>query len=83
MPEIARFFGIIIKMYSLGKEHNPPHVHAQYRDNAAEFDINTGEILSGFLPDKAKSLVTEWIGIHTHEEEIWESQIFRRLPPLE
>ncbi|MEA4866834.1 MAG: DUF4160 domain-containing protein [Sphaerochaeta sp.] len=27
-------------MYFLGKEHNPPHVHAQYRDNAAEFDIN-------------------------------------------
>ena len=28
MPVIARFCGIVIKMYLRQKEHNPPHIHA-------------------------------------------------------
>lgn len=30
MPVISRFYGIIIRMYFLQKEHNPPHIHAIY-----------------------------------------------------
>ncbi|MBK6770743.1 MAG: DUF4160 domain-containing protein [Ignavibacteria bacterium] len=30
MPEISRFYGIIIRMYF--KDHAPPHFHAEYRD---------------------------------------------------
>ncbi len=33
MPEISRFFGIIIFMYF--DEHNPPHFHAKYNENRA------------------------------------------------
>jgi hypothetical protein len=38
MPEICRFFGIIIRMYF--DEHNPSHIHAEYQGNKAVFDLN-------------------------------------------
>jgi len=37
LPEVSRFFGIIIKMYF--NEHNPPHFHVSYNDFEAQFDI--------------------------------------------
>ena len=40
MPEISRFFGIIIAMFA--KDHVPPHFHAKYGEFKATFDINTG-----------------------------------------
>ena len=42
MPALARFYGIAIRMYFLGSEHNPPHIHAIYGDDTAAFDIRTG-----------------------------------------
>lgn len=48
MPEISRFFGIIIKMYY--KDHSPPHFHAEYQEYKAEYDINTLKIISGDIP---------------------------------
>ena len=39
MPELCRFYGIIIRMYFL--DHNPPHLHAEYQGQRAEFDIRT------------------------------------------
>lgn len=42
MPTLARFYGIAIKMYFLQSEHNPPHVHAIYGEDAGAFDIRTG-----------------------------------------
>ena len=50
MPVLARFYGIVIRMYFLGAEHNPPHIHAIYGDDTAAFDIRTGEMLDGNLP---------------------------------
>lgn len=36
MPEIARFFGIIIRMYAeAGGKHHRPHLHAYYQDSAS------------------------------------------------
>ena len=37
MPEICRFFGIIIRMFY--DEHNPPHLHAEYQSKKAVFDF--------------------------------------------
>jgi len=45
MPEISRFFGIIIRMYF--GDNNPPHFHAIYQDSTAEYDINTLNIIRG------------------------------------
>ncbi|HLP18632.1 MAG TPA: DUF4160 domain-containing protein [Bacteroidota bacterium] len=65
MPEISRFFGIIIAMFY--KEHNPPHFHARYGDNKVEIDIQTLSILAGGLPPRAMGLVIEWASLHKAE----------------
>jgi hypothetical protein len=65
MPEISRFYGIIIKMYFL--DHNPPHFHAEYQGMIAEFNISTLEIIVGNFPQRAKSLVIEWASEHKEE----------------
>lgn len=84
MPIISKFYGIVIRMYFLQSEHNPPHIHAIYGDNVALIDIKTLNILEGYLPPKALSLVIEWMTTHQNElVEIWETQNFKHLPPLE
>ena len=84
MPVISRFYGIIIRMYFFDAEHNPPHVHAIYAENAAEVDISTGIVLDGNLPPKALNMVREWIEQHRKELlEMWEKQEFKALSPLE
>lgn len=45
MPVLSRFYGIIIRMYFLQSEHNPPHIHAIYNDDVAVIDYMTGEVL--------------------------------------
>ncbi len=84
MPVISRFYGIIIRMYFLQSEHNPPHIHAIYNDDVAAIDFMTGKVLEGHLPSKAMSMVQEWIDIHRDElKTIWETQEFKNLAPLE
>lgn len=83
MPAISRFYGITVRMYFLAAEHNPPHIHVVYGADAAEIMIRTGEVLDGFLPNKALSLTLEWLSIHKDELlEMWETQEFRSIPPL-
>ena len=83
MPTISRFYGITIRMYFLAAEHNPPHIHVIYGEDAAEIDIKTGDIIYGSLPAKAQSMVREWVSLHRDElEEMWETQEFRNIPPL-
>lgn len=83
MPEISRFYGIVIKMYFLSSEHNPPHIHAIYNEDAIAISIEDCSILSGDLPPNAKRLVIEWIQIHKNELlEIWSKQEFREIEPL-
>jgi hypothetical protein len=57
MPEISRFYGIIIRMFY--NDHNPPHFHVIYQEDEAIIDIKTLEILEGRLPKRAKSLAIE------------------------
>lgn len=84
MPVLARFYGIIIRMYFLQSEHNPPHIHAIYNDHVAAIDFMTGEVLEGHLPAKAMSMVQEWILLNRNAlKRIWETQEFQKLPPLE
>ena len=84
MPVLSRFYGITIRMYFQQAEHNPPHIHALYEEDMAAVNIQTGEVLEGYLPPKAESMVKEWIGIYREELlKIWETQEFKKLPPLE
>ena len=84
MPVLARFYGIIIRMYFQQAEHNPPHIHAIYNGYSAIIDIQSTDVLSGQLQVKALVLVKEWITIYKQELlDMWETQIFKTLPPLE
>ena len=84
MPEISRFYGIIIKMYFKPKEHEPSHIHALYGEYMGEFNIKTLEMIQGDLPKKAQELVQEWLSVHQDElQEMWSSQIIKKLPPLQ
>jgi hypothetical protein len=65
MPEISRFFGILIKMYY--NEHNPPHFHAKYGDHEAAICIKTLEVIEGKIPPRVFGLVMEWASIHQDE----------------
>ena len=71
MPEISRFYGIIIAMFF--DEHNPPHFHARYGEYKISIRIKDLAILSGSFPPRALGLVIEWAEIHKDELlENWE-----------
>lgn len=71
-------------MYFIQAEHNPPHIHAIYGDDVAELTIQDGNILEGYLPPKALSMVREWIDLNRKDLlNIWNSQEFRPLKPFE
>ena len=82
MPEIARFYGIVIKLFF--GDHPPPHFHAVYGEYIGLFSIDTLEMIEGDLPNRAKKLVVEWANMNREElKDMWEKQEFRKLPPLE
>jgi hypothetical protein len=79
MPELCRFYGIIIRMF--WSDHPPPHFHATYGSHEALVEISTSEILAGHLPLGAHSLVSQWLGLH--REELLDSwELARALKPL-
>jgi hypothetical protein len=85
MPELCRFYGIIIRMF--WEDHLPPHFHAAYGNHEALVDILTGEIIAGSLPLGARSLVAQWAELHREElVEDWRLasslQPIRRIEPL-
>lgn len=62
MPEISRFYGIVIKMYF--GDHQPPHFHAEYGEHEALISIGTLAIIAGKLPPRAMGMVAEWASMH-------------------
>ena len=83
MPEISRFYGIVIKMFFKPKEHEPSHIHALYGEYVGIFDSQSMEMTEGDLPKKAQELIKEWL--YKNQEELlkmWETQKLRKLPPL-
>jgi len=85
VPEISRFFGIII--YMNWREHPPIHFHAVYGEHEALITLD-GRIYSGSLPNRALSMVREWLAIHRDEiQEDWTLAMDRKplkpIPPLE
>ena len=83
MPEIARFYGIIIKIF-FTREHNPPHFHAVYGEYNGTFEIETLNMIEGDLPLKAQALVKEWAAQYINDiMKMWETKTLKKLPPLE
>ena len=70
MPELCRFYGIVIRMYF--DDHSPPHFHAAYSGEEAVVDIEALAVLSGHLPPRAHGLVIEWASLRQRElREAW------------
>ena len=75
MPEISRFYGIIIKMFFKPKEHEPSHIHAIYNEFVGIFDLKTLQMTEGDLPKKAQELVMEWLQIYQNDLlTMWNNQ---------
>jgi hypothetical protein len=84
MPVIARFYGIIIKMYFSQSEHGISHFHAIYGEFNAVFAIETLEMIEGDLPGRAQRLIKEWASVYQKElQRMWNHQEFFQLPGLE
>jgi hypothetical protein len=78
MPEISRFYGIIITMYY--NDHNPPHFHARYGSEVVLIEIRSLRILEGELPSRATNMVLEWAKLNKSKLlENWEN-ILREKP---
>lgn len=68
MPEVSRFFGIIIRMFTeTGAQHQVPHLHAYYQDHRATYRIDSGELMAGSLPRRQERLVEAWIELYQAE----------------
>jgi hypothetical protein len=88
MPEISRFFGIIIRMFvEPSVQHHRPHFHAYYQNQEAVFSIDVVEIIGGNLSQKEKRLVEAWAELHLEElQKDWQrlqaGQIPHKIAPL-
>ena len=74
MPELSRFFGIIIRMYmEAGAQHHTPHFHAYHHNDVAVYGVNPVELISGGLPKRPQRMVEAWAELHQQElMENWE-----------
>lgn len=86
MPEISRFFGLIVRMYF--NDHAPPHLHAEYQGKKVLVDFQ-GNVLRGNLGSRtALRLLREWIDMHVAElQQDWElaraGRDLRNINPLD
>lgn len=68
MPEVSRFFGVIIRMFAEpGEPHSNPHFHIYYQNFAAVYGIDPIELINGDLPTRQKRLVEAWAELHQEE----------------
>ncbi len=84
MPEICRFYGIILFMNY--NDHDPPHFHARYEDQEVTIEIQSG-IVKGQMSKRALRMLFEWSEIHQQElSESWElareRKQLKKIPPL-
>jgi len=78
MPEISRFYGIIVYMFF--NDHNPPHFKVKYGEFEANIRISNGEILNGDLPISKLKLVRAWAEIHKDElQKMWDSKELNKI----
>lgn len=87
MPELSRFYNIVVKMiFKDDSQHHKPHVHVYYNEYEASVGLD-GELLAGSIPVKQLKLVLAWLAIH--EEELysaWNKAVqgipFEKIEPL-
>jgi hypothetical protein len=68
VPELSRFFGIIIRMFAeADAPHHLAHFHAYYQENVAIYTIDPLELIGGTLPKRQRRLVEAWAELHREE----------------
>ncbi|MFH1196557.1 MAG: DUF4160 domain-containing protein [bacterium] len=89
MPEISRFFGIIVYMYwEINAKHHVPHFHALYNEYECVYSLPDFNILSGKLSGRAEKLLLTWARLNRNElMENWEfishTKPLKKIKPLE
>jgi hypothetical protein len=78
MPEVSRFFGVVITMHY--NDHEPPHFHARYGGKKALVSIENPAILKGQLPPRVLGYVVEWATLHNAELAINWDRVRQDLP---
>lgn len=88
MPEIARFFGIVIRMYfEASAPHHHPHFHAYYQNEVAVYRMDRIELIGGSLPRRQRRRVEAWAELHRDEllacwEQVQSGELPERIAPL-
>ena len=88
MPEISRFYGIVIKMlFNDEDKHHKPHIHVYYGEYEASVALD-GEVLEGRLPVKQYRILAGWMAIHEDElYDAWNKAVrnlsFNKIEPLQ
>ena len=60
-----------------------PYFHAVYGEYVALVGIESLEVIEGDLPNRAQKLVLEWATLYQQDLlQMWKTQEFRKLPPL-
>jgi hypothetical protein len=85
MPEISRFFGVIIYMYF--NDHDPPHFHVKYNEFRGKLTIEDLRLIEGKLPNRVTALVLEWANDHRSElmrnwDSLRETGEYKKVKPL-
>ncbi|MEP7233659.1 MAG: DUF4160 domain-containing protein [Ignavibacteriota bacterium] len=89
MPELSRFFGIVIRMFrEEGLQHHKPHFHAEYQGQSVTYSIEPIELIAGEFPTRQKRLVEAWAELHKEElSEDWQilvqGKIAKKIQPLQ
>jgi hypothetical protein len=82
MPEISRFYGIIVYMFFT--DHVPPHFKVKYAEFEANVQISNGALIDGDLPIGKLKLVQAWAEIHKEElMKMWDTKEFHKIDPLQ
>lgn len=88
VPELSRFFGIIIRMFSeVGAQHHVAHFHAYYQDEVGIFSVDPVELIAGSFPRRQRRLVEAWAELHQNDlaadwEMLEQGRIPRPIEPL-
>lgn len=88
MPEVSRFYGIIVRIFTETQgRHHLPHVHVYYQAYRAVYSLGPIELLTGSLPKRQQRLVEAWMELY-QDELLLDWQLadaglpINRIPPL-
>lgn len=83
MPELSRFFGIVVRMFAeAGGTHRRPHFHVYYQEHVAVYGVDPVERIDGWLPRRQARLVEAWAELHHEELGLDCERLLRGDPPL-